>query len=166
MKFCIIYIKFKWDESVNKTLKILLIIIACIFVLGLIGGVIAFVTTGNLINAEEYKLGNDTIKSIKSVVEKRRVTSVSTETSNEITTKKIEYKSDIVQDDLLQYTQYLRNEGGFYLTEDMDLSVITSTVELGKTSNNSGKLIMMTIAYNSTGYTIIIQKGEGTLSTY
>lgn len=156
----------KGGDSVNKTLKIVLIIIACIFVLGLIGGIIAFVATGNTANAEEYKLGNDTIKSIKSVVEKRQVTSVSTETSNGITTKKIEYKSDTVQDDLLKYTQYLRTEGGFSLTKDMDLSVTPSTIALGKTSNDSGKLIMMTIDYNSTGYTIIIQKGEGTLSMY
>ena len=150
----------------NKTLKIVLIVIACIFVLGLLGGIIAFIATGNTANADEYKLGNDTIKSIKSVVEKRQVTSVATETSNGITTKKIEYTSDTVYDDLLKYTQYLRNEGGFALTKDMDLYVTPSTVELGKKSNDSGKLIMMTIEYNSFGYTIIIQKGEGTLTTY
>lgn len=65
-----------------------MIIIACIFVLGLLGGIIAFVATGNTANAEEYNLGNDTVKSIKSVVEKRQVRSVSTETSNGIATKK------------------------------------------------------------------------------
>lgn len=146
----------------NKTLKILLII----FVIGLIGGIIAFMATGNTANAEEYKLGNDTIKSIKAIVEKRQVVSVSTKTSNGITTKTIEYKSDNVQDDLLKYTEYLRNEEGFSLTKDMDLSVIPSTVELGKNSNDTGNLIMMTIDYNSFGYTITIQKGEGTLTMY
>ena len=146
----------------NKIFKIVLII----FVLGLIGGIIAFMATGNIANAEEYKLGSDIIKSVKTIVEKRQVVSTSTETSNGITTKKIEYKSDKVQDDLLKYTQYLRNEGGFTLTKDMDLSVIPSTVELGKNSSDSGKLIMMTIDYNSFGYTITIQKGEGTLTMY
>lgn len=146
----------------NKTLKILLII----FVIGLIGGIIAFMATGNTANAEEYKLENDTIKSIKAIVEKRQVVSVSTKTSNGITTKTIEYKSDNVQDDLLKYTEYLRNEEGFSLTKDMDLSVIPSTVELGKNSNDTGNLIMMTIDYNSFGYTITIQKGEGTLTMY
>ena len=48
----------------------------------------------------------------------------------------------------------------------MDLSVIPSTVELGKNSNDTGNLIMMTIDYNSFGYTITIQKGEGTLTMY
>ncbi len=146
----------------NKIFKIVLII----FVLGLIGGIIAFMATGNIANAEEYKLGSDIIKSVKTIVGKRQVVSTSTETSNGITTKKIEYKSDKVQDDLLKYTQYLRNEGGFTLTKDMDLSVIPSTVELGKNSSDSGKLIMMTIDYNSFGYTITIQKGEGTLTMY
>lgn len=150
----------------NKALKVILIIIACIVALAIIGTVIALVVTGNTANAEEYKLGNDTIRSIKSVVEKRQVNAVSTATSNGITTNKIEYKSDTVQDDLLKYTQYLRGEGGFYLTKDMNLTVIPSKVELAKMSNDSGKLIMMTIDYDTTGYTITIQKGEGTLNTY
>lgn len=146
----------------KKLLKIVLII----FALGLIGGIIAFMAVGNTANAEEYKIGNDTIKSIKSIVEKRQVVSVSTKASNGVTTKTIEYKSDSVQDDLLKYTQYLRNEGGFALTKDMDLREIPSTVQLGKNSNDAGKIVMMTIDYNSFGYTITIQKGEGTLTRY
>lgn len=146
----------------KKILKIIIIIIA----LAVVGGIIAFIAVGNTANADEYKLGNDTIKSIKAVVEKREVNSVSTETSNGITTKKIKYTSNTVYEDLLKYTQYLRNEGGFALTKDMDLSVTPSTVELGKKSNDDNKIIMMTIDYNSFGYTIIIQKGEGTLSIY
>jgi len=146
----------------KKILKIIMIIIA----LAVVGGIIAFIAVGNTANADEYKLGNDTIKSIKAVVEKREVNSVSTETSNGITTKKIEYTSNTVYEDLLKYTQYLINEGGFALTKDMDLSVTPSTVELGKKSNDDNKIIMMTIDYNSFGYTIIIQKGEGTLSIY
>ena len=150
----------------NKTSKIVLIIVACIFILALVGGIVAFVTTGNTANADEYKLGNDTIKSIKAVVEKRQVTSVSTEVSNGVTTKTIGYKSDNVQEDLLKYTQYLRNEGGFSLSKDMNLNVNPSTVELSKTSSDAGKIIMMTIDYNSFGYTITIQKFEGTLTMY
>lgn len=146
----------------KKLLKIVLII----FALGLIGGIIAFMAVGNTADAEEYKIGNDTIKSIKAIVEKRQVVSVSTKTSNGVTTKTIEYKSDTVQDDLLKYTQYLRNEGGFALTKDMDLREIPSTVQLGKNSNDAGKIVMMTIEYNSFGYTITIQKGEGTLTMY
>ncbi|MBQ2938210.1 MAG: hypothetical protein IJE05_04975 [Clostridia bacterium] len=150
----------------NKTLKIVLIIIACIVALILLAGIISFVAIGNTANAEEYKLGNDTIKSVKAVVEKREVTSVSTKVNNGVTTKEIEYKSDNVQEDLLEYTQYLRDEGDFTLTKDMDLEEIPSVVELAKPSNDSGKIIIMTIDYDSFGYTITIQKGEGTFNMY
>lgn len=146
----------------NKIIKILLII----FVIAILGGIIAFIAVGNTANAKEYKLGNDTIKSIKTIVEKRQVVSTSTKVENGITIKEIEYKSDSVQDDLLKYTQYLRDEGGFYLTKDMDLSQIPSKIELGKQSSAKGKLVMMIIEYNSYGYKIIIQKGEGTLNKY
>ena len=146
----------------KKLLKIVLII----FALGLIGGIIAFMAVGNTANADEYKIGNDTIKSVKAIVEKRQVVSVSSKISNGITTKTIEYKSNNVQEDLLKYTQYLRNEGGFTLSKDMNLREIPSTVELAKNSNDDGEIIMMTIDYNSFGYTITIQKGEGTLTRY
>jgi len=145
-------------------MKTILIVFVVIFALGLLGGIIAFVVTGNIANSDEYILGNDTIKSIKAVVEKRQINSVSTEISNGIITKRMEYKSSTVQDDLLQYTQYLRNEAGFCLTKDMDLSVIPSMVELGKASEDLGQLIIMTIDYNSSGYTVIIKKGQGTLT--
>ncbi len=150
----------------KKALKIILIVVVCIFSIALIGGGIAFFATGNAANAEEYKLGNDTVKSIKAVVEKRNVTSISTETSNGVKTKKIEYKSNSVQEDLVKYIQYLRNEGGFSLTKDVDLSLTSSTVQLGKASKDSGKLLLLTIDYNSFGYTITLQKGNGTLTTY
>lgn len=150
----------------NKVLKIVLIVIACIVALILLAGIIAYVATGNTADAKEYKLGNDTIKSVKTVVGKRQVASVSTNVKDGITTKEIEYESDSVQEDLLEYTQYLRNEGDFTLTKDMDLEEIPSVVELAKTSKDSGKVIIMTIDYNSYGYTITIQKGEGTFNMY
>lgn len=142
-------------NSIKKQAKY---IVAFVFILLLIGGIVAFVITGNTDNADEYKFGNDTIKSIEAVVEKTQVISLSTEVSNGVTTKTIRYKSDNVQKDLLKYIQYLRNEGGFSLTKDMDLNVIPSTVELAKTSSDTENLIIMTIDYNSFEYTITIQK--------
>lgn len=147
----------------KKGLIIVLIVILCIICLGLVGGIIAFAITGNAASAKEYKIGYETIASVKEIVGKRRVTSVSTKNTNGVITKKIEYKSDSVQEDLLKYINYLRNEGGFALKKDMDLTKATSTVELGKSSLKDGKLIMLTIDYNVYGYTIIMQLGEGTL---
>ena len=150
----------------NKVLKRILIIIACVIILAMIAGIIAFVSINNVANAEEYELGNDAIKSIKAVIEKRNVVSVSTEISNGITNKTIEYESNTVQEDISRYIEYLREEEGFLLTKDVDLSKIPSTAELGKESNDAGKILLMTINYDSSGYTIIIQKGEGTLTVY
>ena len=150
----------------NKGLKITLIVIASIFLLFVIVGAIVIVATGNTANATEYKLGNDTVKSIKAVVEKRKVYSVSKEKNKGDITKVIGYKSDSFQDDLIKYTQYLTKEGGFTLTKDMDLEVVPSTVELAKTSVDSGKVVTMMIEYDSKGYTITIKKYEGTLQLY
>ncbi len=150
----------------KKVLKIALIIIVCIIVLAIIVGIIAYGSINSVANADEYKIGNDTISSIKAVIEERNVTSVSTETSNGITTQSIEYESDTVQEDISKYVEYLRTEGGFLLTEDADLSKVPSTVQLGKESNDSGQIIRMTINYDESSYTIIIQKGKGSVTAY
>jgi len=155
----------------NKAVKILLIaitsiVVGCILiavcVMGLVFGII-----GKTANEEEYKLGDDTIKTVKAVVGKRQVVSTSTESSNGMTTRRVEYKSESVQEDLAKYIQYLRETEGFTLTGDMNLTKIPSTVHLGKESSvNKGKLLMITIEYDAFGYTITIQKGNGTLSLY
>ena len=150
----------------KKVLKIALIIIVCIIVLAIIVGIIAYGSINSVANADEYKIGNDTISSIKAVIEERNVTSVSTETSNGITTQSIEYESDTVQEDISKYVEYLRTEGGFLLTEDADLSKVPSTVQLGKESNDSGQIIRMTINYDESSYTIIIQKGKWSVTAY
>lgn len=150
----------------KKSVKGILFVIACIFAIVLVGVGIAFFAVGNSANADEYKLGDDTVKSIKAVVEKRKVVSVSTATSNGVKTKKVEYKSNTVQEDLTKYVQYLRDEAGYVLTKDVDLSQKSASIELGKKSVDSGKILIMTIDYNPFGYTITLQKGEGTLTMY
>lgn len=145
----------------KKATKIALRVMACVFVLAILAGAM-----GCASNKEEYKLGDDVIKSVTAVVGERKANSVSTSTSNGITTKSTGYLSDTVTDDLIAYTEYLRGEGGFALTQDMDLSVVPSTVHLAKESVDEGKIIMMTIEYDAFGYTIILQKGEGTLNLY
>lgn len=138
----------------KRVFRIILVLVA----LSVIGAIIAYVILGNISNIDEYELGKDVIKSIKMVVEKREVTYASTETSDGKITKKIEYKSDTVQDDLMEYTYYLRTEGGFHLTKEMDLTVASSTIEMEKTSVDEGKIIKLTIEYNPSSYTITIQK--------
>ncbi len=150
----------------KRGMKVILIIVACILGIGLVVGGITFTVVKNSSNMEEYKLGNDTIKSIKAVVDKRKVVSVSTSTSNGVREKSIEYKSSTVQKDLSKYVEYLVKEDNFILTQDMDLSKIPASVQLGKESKDAGQIMIMTIDYTTFGYTITIQKGEGTLTRY
>ncbi len=150
----------------NKTLKTLLIFAACVIALVVLGGTAALVAVGRMANIDEYTIGNDTVQSVKSVVAERKVTSVSSKVSDGVTTKSMHYKSDSVQNDLNAYIPYLMDEAGFILTQDMDLSVIPATVQMAKASNDSGKILVLTIDYDAFGYTITLQKGEGQLTLY
>ena len=151
-----------------STKKIVLIVLGCVIALAAIicFTIYFFISSfSNLSDVKEYTLGDDTISSIKSVVEKRKVTSVYTGIKNGITTKTVEYKSDSVQDDLIKYVEYLRTDAGFSLIKEMDLSVVPSTVQLAKESVDEGQVIIIIIDYTLNGYTIKLTKGEGTLTT-
>lgn len=150
----------------KKGLKIFLIVLACVLALGMIAGGAAFFMMSNAENAEEYTMGSDTIKSVKAVVEKRDVTSVSSGTSDGVHTKSMHYKSGSVQSDLVTYIQYLREEAGFQLLQDMDLRQCPAVVQLGKESEDPGKILVMTIDYDQFGYTLTIKKGQGTVTSY
>lgn len=153
----------------NKNLIIVLIVVISILIPLVIGGLFVggiFASISKATNAEEYQIGNDTIKTVKAVVGKRKITSINTNINNGLTTKKIEYQSSTTKEDLTKYVQYLRNDGDFILTKNMDLSVSPSTVQLSKESNDYGEILMMTIDYDSFGYIITIQKGKGTLTKY
>lgn len=151
----------------NKTLKIILIVVA-VFVVIFAGIVIsAFVAVNNAANADEYTIGTDSVKSIKAIVEKRDVSSISVDIKDGITTQKVEYtKVENVQKDLLAYVGYLRNSAGFLLTSDMNLNLTSSKVELGKDSTEKGQILLITIEYNENSYTITFQKGPGSLTNY
>lgn len=150
----------------KKGLKILLIVIAGILVLGLAVGGVTFMMLNNASNVEEYTLGGDTIKSVKAVVEKRKVTSMGKELNDGVHTEHIHYQSESVQQDLNTYVRYLLEEGGFVLTKDMDLNEIPATIQMGKESVDQGEILLLTIDYDVFGYTITVQKGKGTLTIY
>lgn len=164
----------KGGMTMNKTLKSVLTIIGGITVGFLILGIMVFmfafisvsILLGNATKAEEYTIGADTIPSIKAVVEERKITSVSTSTFNGITTKEMELKSSSVQEDLSEYIKYLKSNEQFYLLKEMDLSILPGTIQIAKESIEENQIIIMDIEYDSSGYTIKIRKGEGTLTIY
>ena len=158
----------------NKELRLGLIIfgvVVTIIIVAAIGvalmvGLFTFSTLGNISEANEYTMGEDIIPSMKFVVGERKINSVSSEIKNGITVKTMEFTSDSVQEDLLKYVEYLRENEQFYLTRDMDLAIIPGTIQLGKASIEEKNLIIMNIEYSAFGYVIELQKGEGTLNLY
>lgn len=143
--------------------KLIILAVVCVLVLLLTIASTVFLVVRKISNIDEYTLGNDTIKAVKVVVDKRRVLSVSTEISSDLKTKFIDYQSDTVQDDLTVYTQYLQKEAGFQLLSDMDLSQISSSIQMGKESADPGEILLLTIDYDAFGYSILLEKGKGTL---
>ncbi len=148
----------------KKVLKTAIIVIVSIVAVCLIVGLIANFAVGKAGKDTEYKLGDDVVSSVTAIVGERKAVSVGKSIENGVSEKHVEYTSDTVQEDMIAYTQYLRNEGGFTLTEDMDLSKVPAVVQMAKASVDEGKILVMTIEYNLNGYTVTLQKGVGTLT--
>ncbi len=146
----------------SKSLKITFLIIVLLLSVAIIGIGITYIVSGDISDVEEYKVGNDTIKSIKSVIERREITSMTSDNKNNITTRIMEYKSVNVKEDLTKYIEYLTNEAGFILTKDVNLENLPSKIELSKDSEDEGKIIMVELESEDFGYKIMIQKGEKT----
>ncbi len=148
----------------KKGLKVFLIVVACFLALALIGGVSAVLATRGAANADEYKMDDDVIQSVKAIVGKRDVSAVSTSVKNGIHSKSYTYQSSSVQEDLVSYVEYLRGEGGFSLTDDMDLSKFPATVRMAKQSVTQGEIIVLSIDYTDSEYTVTLQKGAGSIT--
>ncbi len=119
----------------------------------------------NAAEAESYDFGKDAIPSIKAVLgESREVSGVTTSTENGTQRKQYDYKSDTVYDDLVAYMEYMINEQGWLLTQDMDLRVAPGAAQIAKASADEGKLLVINVSYDETTYILLIQKGEGTLT--
>lgn len=147
----------------HKTRKIILTIVISCLAIGILTCGILFFTLKNIANADQYKLGNDTVTSIKAVVDKRKITSISTESSTYVQSKSITYKSNSVLEDLEKYISHLTKKDGFTLLKNIDSSQVSSVIQLGKNSRDPKQIIVITITYDSFGYTVTLQKGEGSL---
>lgn len=115
----------------------------------------------------EYDFGTDKVPTINSVIgTERKVTGVSSGTSNGIKYKEYTYQTDSTFDDLLAYVTALMNDYDWMAIEDYNLNDPTGTVKLAIESADSGKILIMTITYKANEYTIRIEKGDGTLTRY
>lgn len=118
---------------------------------------------GNAQKLQEYDFGNDRVASINSVVGERTVTAVGTGTSNGVSYKEYTYNSSSVFEDLLKYTQELRNKG-WIVTGAFDLNNTPGTGQLAINSADKGKILILSFLYDSGSYKIKIEKGTGDLT--
>lgn len=113
----------------------------------------------------EYDFGTDKVPSINAVLgETRKVNGVSTGTENGVQYKQYDYKSESVEEDLITYTMHLR-DSGWVVTQDYDLTLDSGEAQLAIESADSGKILVISIAFEQTAYAIRVNKLDGTLTT-
>ena len=149
---------------------IALIIIGGLVVVAAAAIIIATTVLGNIGTKDLYKMGKDEISSIKAVVGERTVNSYEKATTNGVQTMTIKYTTDLsdrgqAAKDIGKYTAYIMKNDGFIATTSFDSLPENGGIALGfaKRSVDDGKIIMLDIDYDSSGYTLVFKKGEGTL---
>ena len=106
-----------------------------------------------------YKMGDDIVPSIKSVVGERKLSGAETAVINSINTKKYTYtKIESPQTDIKEYFQYLMDNEGF---EALSTSNRGDVNKIIRKSVDEGYIIVVSIEMHRQGYTIILQKGKG-----
>jgi hypothetical protein len=115
---------------------------------------------------QEYDFGSDKVPTVNSIVgEERKVTGVSTNIDTESTTKEYTYRSDSVFNDLLKYTLHLQSIGWTPI-KDYNLYDMPGVAKLAIESADSGQILIISIEYDTTKYTVEIIKAKGTLTKY
>ena len=122
--------------------------------------------SNNTITADYYKLGNDQIPSVSSVLGSRQ--SVHSYTGQyidhvEMTIQYQVYGSNQGQD-MWQYTNYLQSHLGFTPTTALNFQGSSGSMALVANSQDEGQIILLEIAYDQGGYTITITKGAGVIN--
>ena len=143
------------------------ILIGIVVIAAIIVGVY-FYATDSAEKLTEYEFGGDKVASINAVIgETRKVTGVdvgtSVTTSGSAEHKQYDYETASMVQDLTTYSLYLRNNGWLVL-KDYNLTTGTGEMQLGIESVDSGKILVMSIAFNEGKYAVRITKLDGTLT--
>ena len=139
-------------------------IVIGIVVLMVVGVAVLFYATSSAEKLTEYEISGDKVASVNAVLgETRKVTGVSTGTSNGVRHKQYTYETASVLQDLIAYSVYLRNNG-WLVTKEYDLTTGGGEMGFAKESADSGKILMMSVEFEQGKYAIKITKGEGTLT--
>jgi len=120
---------------------------------------------GNAAKLTEYDFDTDKVPSVNAVIgEERKVSGVSTGTTNGVRYKQYTYESASVTEDLTKYTTRLRDIG-WLVTQDYDLTERKGEAQLAIESADSGKILVMSIAFDNGRYAIRVNKMDGDLTS-
>ena len=112
----------------------------------------------------EYDFGADKIPSVNVVIgAERKVTGVSTGTSNGTQYKKYTYETDSVTQDLMSYLPSMMDSGWIPIN-DFNLNDSSGKAQLAIESADAGKIIVLTATFESGKYEISLEKFTGTLT--
>jgi len=139
-----------------------------IVVIVAIGIAVLFYATDSASKLTEYDFGTDKVASVNAVIgEKRKVTGVdvgvSATPSGSVQYKQYTYETASMFEDLLAYSNHLRNKGWLVL-KDYNLAAGNGEMQLAIESADSGKILIMSVVFEKDKYAIRITKGEGTLT--
>ena len=120
---------------------------------------------GSAAKLTEYDFGSDKVPSVNAVIQQeRKVTGVDVGTNNGVQYKQYTYETTTMVDDLAVYTTYLRNSG-WEVTKDYDFTEGSGMAELAINSADSGKVLVMSIAFEPYTYAIRVNKLVGELTS-
>jgi len=149
----------------KSKLPVILIIIVAVTALGITAALIVSASILNM-TAEAYyfKLGGDHIPTVRLAVgEIRKVTLSQSGVSDGAQYKQYTYKTDSVFDDLLAYSDYLR-DSGWYVTMGYNLYNDSGEMQFAIDSVDSGMIVVISVAFTQTKYTVKMTKLEGSIT--
>lgn len=107
--------------------------------------------------------GGDRVPTIHYVVGERKIVRVATKTSNGVTAKTYEYRSETCMEDINTYIMYLVESEEFKV---LQVGATTDDVVYAKESVDDGDVIFVQVEIFDSGYTIMTGKGQGEIQPY
>jgi len=122
---------------------------------------------GGAADKDYFEIGADRVPSVKYVLgDAPGISSFSNSKSGGVEQVVVQYKAaDDPAGDMKEYTSVLISKYGFYSVNGFDFSDSRGRdIQFAKESDEDGYVVMVTIDYSTSGYTLTIARGEGTLN--
>ena len=162
-----VYADTAMQKPKKKKSALLIIILIVLFVI--IAGTAAIVAgVFKAFKSTEYTLSGETVASYFEVTQKiPNNISVDASGSEVLIQNSFNYSdSDKLYEDLSDYIDYLMNNECFYLLTDIEPGSTSGTMDFAKNSTDDGKIIRISITYDSETIDIDVHKYEDVLTVY